>query len=101
MQDLLTIVIFGILIEAIVGYASELSIDKKIDWKKILALILGVLISIIYKLDFLSILGIKGVGDFLIINFIITGIIISRGSNYIFDIFKMIKNARDKMTEIE
>ena len=85
MQELLTIIIFGILIEGIVGYVTELFQNKKIDWKKILALVIGI----------------AGTSELLIVNFIITGIIISRGSNYIFDVFKLIKGAKDKIIEAE
>lgn len=101
MQELLTIIIFGTLIEGIVGYVTELFQNKKIDWKKILALVIGIALAVVYKLDFLSILGIAGTSELLIVNFIITGIIISRGSNYIFDVFKLIKGAKDKIIEAE
>ena len=88
MQELVVIFIMAILIEAIITYLKTWVVDKKLQWQVIVSVILGVIVSIAYGLDIPAAVGITCAVPY--IGCAITGILISRGSNYIFDLIKKI-----------
>jgi len=94
------IVVMAVVTEGVISYLKSLVVDRKIKWQMVAAVILGIIISICYGLDIPALLGIKSAVPFL--SNIITGILISRGSNYIYDLFKTITaNINSKQTERE
>ena len=80
------IVAFSILVEAIVTYVNEFFVDGHFSWKMFLALILGILVAVAYNLDLPAYFNLKSQIPY--IGCVLTGILISRGSNYVFDIIK-------------
>ncbi len=80
---------FAIITEAIVTYVDSALIND-FSFKLVLSLTFGVLISIAYKLDIPEYFNIKSNIPF--IGNLITGIIISRGSNYVADFLSILKN---------
>ena len=91
MQELTIIFIMAILIEAIITYVKTWVVDKKLQWQVIVSVILGVIVSIAYGLDIPAAVGITCAVPY--IGCAITGILISRGSNYIFDLLKKIASS--------
>ena len=88
MQELVVIFIMAILIEAIITYLKTWIVDKKPQWQVIVSVVLGVIVSIAYGLDIPAAVGITCAVPY--IGCAITGILISRGSNYIFELIKKI-----------
>ena len=88
MQNLTVIVIMAILIEAVITYVKTWVVDKKLQWQALMSVVLGVLVSVVYNLDIPAAVGITCGVPF--VGCVITGILISRGSNYIFDLIKKI-----------
>ena len=82
------VVIMAIVTEAVVTYVKTWVVDKKIKWQMILAVALGVVVSLAYGLDFIALVGLKSSVPF--VGNALTGILISRGSNYIYDFFKAV-----------
>ncbi len=80
------ILIMAVLIEAVISYIKTFALDKKICWQVIVSVIFSILICIAYNLDIPAAVGIIGGVKF--VGNIITGILVSRGSNYIYDIIK-------------
>lgn len=79
-----------ILIEGIVTYFNEFFISGNTPWQMIFSLILGVIISVSYKLDLPQHLGLESTIPY--VGSVLTGILISRGSNYIFDLLNKISD---------
>lgn len=74
-------IIGGFIVEAIVETIKLLFQDGKFNRTKALALGVGIMFCIVFKLDLLAKLGLTT--DILMISYILTGILLSRGSNFI------------------
>ena len=77
-------IMVAILIEGIVTYFNEFFVSGNIPWQMIFSLILGMVISVSYELDLPNHLGLKSTIPY--VGSILTGILISRGSNYLYDL---------------
>ena len=86
------IISFAVLIESLITYSKEFLVGNNFSFSMILSVLLGVMISIAYGLDLPEHLNLKSsipcVGN------ILTGVLISRGSNYVYDILKAITNMK-------
>ena len=79
---------FAILIEGIITYINQFLIQVNFCWQMALSLILGIIVAVAYKLDLPSYFNLKS--DIPYIGCILTGILLSRGSNYVFDLIKSV-----------
>ncbi len=79
---------FAILIEGIITYINQFLIQENFCWQMLLSLILGIIVAVAYKLDLPSYFNLKS--DIPYIGCILTGILLSRGSNYVFDLIKSV-----------
>lgn len=90
MDNFFAIITMAILIEAIVTYIKELSHEW--HWGYVGPIALGVLIALAYGLDLPAELGI--VAKFPVVGEVMTGIVMARGSNYLYDLLsKLTKGA--------
>lgn len=91
MEKFYAIIVCAIAIESIFeiikGFVKE---DKKPNVTMILSAIGGILVAINYNLDMLEVLGLNG--NIPYFGIVLTGIAISRGSNYIHDVLKQLVN---------
>ena len=81
-----SVVTFAVLIEAIITYMNQFFIEDGFCWKMLLSIILGMTVAVAYKLDLPAYFNLKS--DIPYIGCILTGILISRGSNYVFDLLE-------------
>ena len=88
MTQFLILFIFAILVEALVSMTLG---DAPVPgWvKKVASIVLGVGVCIVYKVGLIALLGVEG--GIPIVDWIATGIIISRGSNFLNDLLVRIK----------
>ena len=77
-------VTFAILIESLITYINQFFIQENFCWQMALSLILGIIIALAYKLDLLAYFNLKS--EIPYIGRILTGILLSRGSNFVFDL---------------
>lgn len=89
MQQFLTVIMMAIIVEGLITYAKTFFAGGKFQWQQLLGIGLGVLVTLVYNIDVFSLLGITTVVPF--IGAILTGILISRGSNYIFDLLRTLQ----------
>ena len=89
-NDVSKMIIMSILIEGIITYINELFVNEFIHWQIILSLCLGLLIAVSYKLDLPKYLNIESSIPY--IGTILTGVLISRGSNYLYDLISKLNN---------
>ena len=87
-NKLAPIISFSIIVEGIISYTNQFFIDGNFSIKMLVSIILGITIAISYGLDIPSHFDFKSKIPF--VGNIVTGILISRGSNYIFDLIKNI-----------
>ncbi len=75
---------FAILIEGIITYINQFLIQENFCWQMALSLALGIIVAVAYKLDLPSYFNLES--DIPYVGCVLTGILLSRGSNYVFDL---------------
>ena len=85
MGELIGFLTASVVIEGVVSYITSIVEKKSIDWKIVVAIIFGVLIAANLNLDFFAMLGMSE--RYGIVGMILTGILISRGSNYVYELY--------------
>lgn len=88
MQTLVIIFVMAFLVEALVEYG-KLIFTKQINWTQLAALLLGVGVAFLFNADMFRLLGIPLVVPYA--GVALTGILGSRGANYLADIVKRIQ----------
>ena len=83
-------VTFAVLVESLITYINQFFIQEDFCWQMTLSLILGIIIAVAYKLDLPAHFNLKS--EIPCIGCILTGILLSRGSNYVFDLIAKISN---------
>lgn len=97
-EIIFSVLFFAILIEGTVEYV-KLAIQKSVYWEIIVAFAVSCVITIGYHLDFVKALigiepGIPYLGN------IISALVVSRGSNYVFDLVGKFTGAKEEMDSI-
>ena len=83
-------VTFAISIESLITYINQFFVQENFCWQMALSLILGIIVALAYKLDLPSYFNLKS--EIPYIGRILTGILLSRCSNYVFDLITKISN---------
>lgn len=96
-KSITALLFFAILIEGFVEYI-KLSIQKKMCAEIIGAMVCGIGIAFAYHLDLFSAVGITT--DVPYISNVLTGLILARGSNYVFDLIGKFTEAEEKAIEL-
>lgn len=81
----------AIFLEGIITYINQFFIKGEFSWQMLASVVLGIGFAAAYRLDLPSALGMQSAIPY--IGSILTGILISRGSNYIFDLLKQITSS--------
>ena len=74
----------AIMIEAIITYINQFFVNGEFCWEMLLSMIFGIIISIAYDIDVTKHFNLSPRIPY--ISNILTGILLSRGSNYIYDL---------------
>ena len=83
---------FAILIEAIITYFNQFFVQENFCWQMLFSIALGIIIAVAYKLDLPAHFNLNSQIPY--VGCVLTGILLSRGSNYIFDLISKIANIR-------
>lgn len=81
---------FSLLIESIITYYKNIFSASEFHYSMVFSAILGIIISIAYELDITSLFTDKPRRP--IVGYFLTGILISRGSNYLHDLIGTISS---------
>ena len=87
-ENITSIMPLAIAVEATITYINQFFVDGEFCWEMLLSIVLGILISIAYEIDIPKYLNLHSRIPYL--SNILTGILISRGSNYIYDLMTKI-----------
>ena len=90
-NNIFEIVAFSVLIESLITYYKEFFAGSNASWEIIASLSLGIIVAIAYNLDLPAHFNLKSQIPYA--GCILTGVLISRGSNYVFDIIKKLTSA--------
>jgi len=85
MDMIAKIIVSAVVIEAIIEYFNAI-ISKRFHPRYILSIIFGSVFAVLYGVDLLSILGLETTVPY--VGMVFTGILLSRGSNYIAQFIK-------------
>ena len=94
MNELAAFVTSAVVVEGILSYKDSIIKNKRVNWKIVVAIVLGCLVAYNLNLDFFATLGFQE--NYSIVGVILTGILISRGSNYVFEIYDRMTNWKSK-----
>lgn len=83
-DKIVQIISFSILIESLITYFKEFFVYGDFSFSMLFSIILGIVIAVAYKLDLPEYLDLKSSIPY--VGNILTGILISRGSNYLYDL---------------
>nr|WP_319489432.1 hypothetical protein [uncultured Caproiciproducens sp.] len=83
----------AVIVEGVITYINEFFVKGVLKWEMIFSILLGVFVAVAYGVDMLALVGLKTSIPF--IGSILTGILISRGSNYVFDLVKTLTAAKE------
>ena len=85
-KDISKLITVCILVESMVTYINSFFVVGEPHYQMVLSLIFGIFIAVAYKIDLLKLADIES--DIPYIGSILTGILFSRGSNYVHDILR-------------
>lgn len=81
---------FAIIIEAVITYSNQFFVNGSFSWQMLASIILGIVVAVAYKLDLPAYFNLQA--GFPYVGNILTGILLSRGSNYMFDLIEKLTN---------
>ena len=82
----------AIIVEGIVSYLKMAIADKKIHYEIVASAAIGIAIAVSYRIDLFELMKIETTIPY--IGSVLTGILISRGSNYVYDLLKKIADLK-------
>ena len=98
MSELAVVVVFAILVEAIINITlSEVPVWGWV--KKVCAYAVGIVLCVVWQVGVISMLGITSqIRIAATFDYVVTGIVISRGSNYLNDLIVKLKGGNATVT---
>lgn len=91
-MELVSVFLFAVLVEAIITNVKQI-IDDNFNWVKVTSLVLSIAISVAYQVDLFANAGFTSVVPY--VGSVLTGIVISRGSNFVYEIITNLKTNRE------
>lgn len=93
------LIFVSIVIEGIISYAKTIVVDKKIQWQIIGSMALGIGCSLTFGVDLFALAGVDAAIPY--VGQILTGILLSRGSNYVYDLLTKLTQAQTQAASLE
>lgn len=101
MKQFFALILLAITIEGTVTYIRTWFVDNHFQWQQVLTCALGIFLAIAYQLDYLHLFEVDSTIPY--VGIVLTGIAISRGSNYVFDLLKKLSTYQsgELITEVK
>jgi len=93
------ILFISIIVEGLISYMKMIIVGKKLHYEVVISTLVGIVITLIYDIDLFRMIKIETRIPY--IGAILTGILISRGSNYIYDFLKKIVGIKIDASSLE
>ena len=91
-DNVIKIMSLSVIVESVITYFKEFFVYGYFSISMIFSIILGISIAVIYKLDLPECFNLKSTVPY--VGNILTGLLISRGSNYIYDVLKIVTDIK-------
>ena len=91
-DNVIKIMSLSVIVESLITYFKEFFVYGYFSISMIFSIILGISIAVIYKLDLPECFNLKSTVPY--VGNILTGLLISRGSNYIYDVLKIVTDIK-------
>ncbi len=93
MKDkIVSILTLAVITEGIIAYLEHFWVNGNFEFNMLFSMLLGIVIAVAYKIDLPSCLNLTSPIPYF--GSVLTGILISRGSNYLYDILNVIKGIK-------
>lgn len=92
-------IFISLMIDGLVSYGRMLVKRKKFQWRLLATMAVGVGCALVFQVDLFEIAGISAIIPY--IGEILTGIMLSRGSSYVFELYTRLEKARAKAARLE
>lgn len=86
------LVFLAVVVEGLITYIKMAVVDKVVQWQVIVSIVLGVLVAVVYNCDLFAMFGLGSTVPY--VGNVLTGILLSRGSNYASDLIKTLTGIR-------
>lgn len=96
-MEVFGLLVMAIVVESIVDIITDVFVNKSVAWQKVLGIVIGVLVAIGFNIDLFAVVGLTATIPYL--GLVMTGLLMSRGANYINDILKKITSYKTDTTE--
>lgn len=83
-----SVVSCSMLIEALITYFNQFFISGNFQWQTVTSVVFGIIIALLYNIDLTEYFKISSKVPY--VGSVITGILLSRGSNYVYDLLSVI-----------
>ncbi|MEG0803762.1 MAG: hypothetical protein RSF90_02275 [Pygmaiobacter sp.] len=87
-MSFMPIILMAVIVEGLITYLQLLIRDRKMCWQMALSIAIGVFCSVVYQIDLFALLGLSTGIPY--VGSVLTGVLVSRGSNYLFDLIKQL-----------
>ena len=91
-MEITAILVMSVLVEAVITYVKTWVVNKEFKWPMLVSAVLSIVLCIAYNIDIPSAVGLGSSIPF--VGTVVTGVLISRGSNYINDLLKRLTNGK-------
>jgi len=91
-MNIIGILLLSTLIEGTLTYIFGENTETSRPWLRYVSLVLGIVAAIAYQIDIPAMAGLVAVNAY--VGYVVSGLIIGRGANYINDIFALIQSKK-------
>lgn len=95
-MQMVGILALAIFVEGFISYIKQIFVTGKSisqnladNWQMVLGIILGVAVALSCRADIFTAFGVIAIAPW--VNYVMTGLVLCRGSNYVFEFFKLIR----------
>lgn len=85
-MNFMPILLMAVVVEGLITYLQHLIQNHHLCWQMALSIGIGVFCAVVYQIDLFEMLGLEASLPY--VGSVLTGVLISRGSNYLFDLIK-------------
>lgn len=96
-MEFFSILVMAIVVESVVDIIKDVFVNKTVMWQKIVSIVLGVVVAIGFGVDLFAMFGLTSTIPYL--GTVLSGLLMSRGANYINDILAKITSYKNDKVE--
>ena len=96
-MQVFSIIVMAIVVESVVDIIKDVFVNKTVMWQKIVSIVLGIVVAIGFGVDLFAMFGLTSTIPYL--GTVLSGLLMSRGANYISDILAKITSYKNDKVE--